>query len=69
MPEVLFPEKWWKLTTEEYNDAKTALKALIAKEADSGNAEVIMKGKERKKQALKNTLNLRDRVKKDGPQQ
>jgi hypothetical protein len=40
MPEVLFPEKWWKLSPEEYNDAKTALKGLIAKEADSGNAEV-----------------------------
>ncbi len=49
MPEVLFPEKWWKLTPEEYNDAKTALKALIAKEADSGNAEVIREGKDRRR--------------------
>ncbi len=40
MPEVLFPEKWWRLSHEEYNEARIALKALIAKDPDSGNAEV-----------------------------
>ncbi len=40
MPEILFPEKWWKMTPEEYNEAKLALKGLIAKDPDSGNAEV-----------------------------
>ncbi len=42
MPEILFPEKWWKLSPEEYNESKLALKGLIAKDPDSGNAEVIM---------------------------
>jgi hypothetical protein len=40
MPEILFPEKWWKLTPEEYNKAKLALKGLIAKDPESGNSEV-----------------------------
>jgi hypothetical protein len=40
MPEILFPEKWWLLSQEQYNEAKAALKGLIAKEASSGNAEV-----------------------------
>jgi len=43
MPEVLFPDKWWKLSQEEYIEAKTALKGLIAKDPDSGNAEVIIR--------------------------
>ncbi len=41
MPEILFPEKWWKLSPEEYNESKLALKGLIAKDPDSGNAEVV----------------------------
>ncbi len=45
MPEVLFPKDWWKLPQDEYNEAKIALKGLIAKDPDSGNAEV----RERKK--------------------
>ena len=41
MPEILFPEKWWQMSQEDYNEAKGHLKGLIAKEADSGNAEVV----------------------------
>ncbi len=40
MPEILFQDKWWKLSQEEYNEAKVALKALIAKDPESGNSEV-----------------------------
>jgi hypothetical protein len=40
MPEILFPEKWWQMSQEDYNEAKQSLKALIAREPDSGNAEV-----------------------------
>ncbi len=40
MPEIIFPDKWWKLSQEEYFEAKTTLKALINKD-DGGNAEVM----------------------------
>jgi hypothetical protein len=53
MPEVLFPEKWWNLSPEEYNEAKLALKALIAKDPDSGNAEVSVGNLEREEKGRK----------------
>jgi|688.fasta_scaffold257993_1 hypothetical protein len=43
MPEVIFPDKWWKLSQEDYVEAKTTLKALISKDPDSGNSEVVEK--------------------------
>ncbi len=42
MPEVLFPDKWWKLPQEEYTEARTTLKALINKDPESGASEVFM---------------------------
>ncbi len=45
MPEVLFPDKWWKLSQEDYIEAKTTLKALINKEPDSGNSEVAIESR------------------------
>ncbi len=43
MPEILFSEKWWQMPQDDYNESKQTLKALIAKEQDSGNAEVVLK--------------------------
>jgi len=43
MPETLFPEKWWAMPEAQYNEAKVALKALIAKDPTSGTAEVIIR--------------------------
>jgi hypothetical protein len=54
MPEILFSEKWWQMPQDDYNESKQTLKALIAKEQDSGNAEVVyqkmfMSGERREK--------------------
>ena len=42
MTEVLFPKEWWKLTPEQYSEAKIALKGLLARVLDVGTKEVIL---------------------------
>ncbi len=47
------------MTPEEYNEAKLALKGLIAKDPDSGNAEVmnfLLEEKERRNKFFKGKI-------------
>jgi hypothetical protein len=43
MPDIIFPDKWWQLSQEDYNSARADLKGLIHKDPDSGSAEVNIK--------------------------
>jgi len=41
MTEVIFGKEWWKMTEEEYNNGKIAVKALLnTRELDAGIKEV-----------------------------
>jgi hypothetical protein len=42
MLEIFFPDKGWQMSQDDYTEAKTALKSLIAMEPEGGNAEVIL---------------------------
>lgn len=40
MTEAIFPAEWWKLSADEYKEAKMSLSALVAKDLDPGTKEV-----------------------------
>jgi hypothetical protein len=41
MPEIIFPKEWWKMSQEDYQTAKIALKSLLSvKDVDAGIKQV-----------------------------
>lgn len=40
MSSAIFPKEWWKLSPEDYQDAKSTMRALAAKDCDAGTKEV-----------------------------
>ncbi len=40
MAEVIFPDEWWNLSTEDYEEAKLTLRTLTRRELDPSTKDV-----------------------------
>jgi len=40
MTEVIFQKEWWKMSEEDYNNGKLAIKSLLTRDLDAGVKEV-----------------------------